>query len=47
MSETVTIWIDGKEIKAEKGANLLQAARDNGFDIPGLCFYDKISPTGD
>jgi formate dehydrogenase alpha subunit len=47
MSEMITIWIDGKEIKAEKGANLLKVARDNGFDIPGLCFYDKISPTGD
>ena len=47
MSETVTIWIDGKEIKATKGDNLLKVARDNGFNIPGLCFYEKISPTGD
>ncbi len=47
MSETVTICIDGKEIKANKGDNLLQVARDNGFDIPGLCFYEKITPTGD
>ncbi len=47
MSETITIWIDGKEIKAEKGANLLKVARDNGFNIPGLCFYEKITPTGD
>ncbi len=47
MSEIVTIWIDGKEIKAEKGANLLKVARDNGFNIPGLCFYESITPTGD
>ena len=47
MSETVTINIDGKEIKAAKGDNLLKVARDNGFDIPGLCFYEKITPTGD
>ena len=47
MSETITIWIDGKEIKAEKGANLLKVARDNGFDIPGLCFNEKVTPTGD
>ncbi len=47
MSETVTITIDGKEIKAAKGDNLLKVARDNGFDIPGLCFYEKITPTGD
>ncbi|MCU0235716.1 MAG: formate dehydrogenase subunit alpha [Acidobacteria bacterium] len=47
MPETVTICIDGKEIKANKGDNLLKVARDNGFDIPGLCFYEKITPTGD
>jgi formate dehydrogenase alpha subunit len=47
MTETVTLFIDGKEIKAAKEANLLQVARDNGFDIPGLCFYEKITPTGD
>ena len=47
MSEMVTISIDGKEIKAAKGDNLLKVARDNGFDIPGLCFYEKITPTGD
>ena len=47
MSEMVTISIDGKEIQAAKGDNLLKVARDNGFDIPGLCFYEKITPTGD
>ncbi len=47
MSEVITIQIDGKEIKTAKGENLLKVARDNGFDIPGLCFYDKVSPTGD
>ncbi|HEX7503015.1 MAG TPA: molybdopterin-dependent oxidoreductase, partial [Acidobacteriota bacterium] len=47
MTETVTIFIDGREIKAAREANLLQVARDNGFDIPGLCFYEKITPTGD
>ncbi len=47
MSEMVTIRIDGKEVRAAKGDNLLQVARDNGFDIPGLCFYEKITPTGD
>ncbi len=46
MGKLVTITIDGKEVKAEEGANLLQAARDAGFDIPGLCYYDKVSPSG-
>jgi formate dehydrogenase alpha subunit len=47
MEESVTLFIDGKEISAAKEANLLKVARDNGFDIPGLCFYEKVSPTGD
>ena len=44
--EMVTIHIDGKEIHAPRGANLLKVARDNGIDIPGLCYYEKVSPTG-
>jgi len=46
MGKMVTIEIDGKKVQAEEGANLLQAARDAGFDIPGLCYYDKVSPSG-
>ena len=47
MSERVTFYIDGQEVQANKGDNLLKVARENGFDIPGLCFYEKISKTGD
>jgi formate dehydrogenase alpha subunit len=47
MPETISLFIDGKEIKAAKETNLLQVARDNGFDIPGLCFYEKVTTTGD
>jgi len=46
MNDWVTIYIDGKEIKARKGDNLLKVARENGIDIPGLCFLEKITPTG-
>ena len=46
MNDLVTIYIDGREIKAKKGDNLLKVARENGIDIPGLCFHEKISPTG-
>jgi len=42
----ITIIIDGRDVKAKKGENLLKVARDNGFDIPGLCFFEKVSPTG-
>lgn len=46
MPELVTITIDGKLIKAEKGDNLLQIARNNGIQIPGLCYHKKLTPTG-
>ncbi|HPX05927.1 MAG TPA: 2Fe-2S iron-sulfur cluster-binding protein, partial [Tenuifilaceae bacterium] len=42
----ITLTIDGKSISAPAGANLLQVARDNGFNIPGLCYHRKLSPTG-
>ena len=42
----VTITIDNKTIHAPEGANLLQVARDNGFNIPGLCYHRKLTPTG-
>ncbi len=47
MSERVTFFIDGQEVQANKGDNLLKVARENGFEIPGLCFYEKVSKTGD
>ncbi len=46
MTTTVRLTIDGRAIKAPAGANLLQAARDNGVDIPGLCYHPKLTPTG-
>lgn len=42
----VTIYIDGKEIKAKQGANLLKVALDNGFNIPNLCYQKDLTPTG-
>ena len=46
MEKNVNIIIDGKSFKAKEGSNLLQAARDNGIDIPGLCYHKRLSPTG-
>ncbi|NMC98527.1 MAG: 4Fe-4S binding protein, partial [Bacteroidales bacterium] len=42
----VKITIDNKEIEAIEGANLLHTSRLNGFDIPGLCFHHRLTPTG-
>ena len=46
MQAFATIIIDGKKVQGAVGANLLQVARENGFDIPGLCYHKKLSPTG-
>ncbi len=46
MNNYINIIIDRKNIKAQKGANLLQVAHDNGINIPGLCYHRKLSPTG-
>ena len=46
MTTAATIHIDGHKVEVAEGANLLQVARDNGFDIPGLCYHPRISVTG-
>lgn len=38
-----TITIDGREIKAKSGANLLWTALDNGINIPNLCSLRDIA----
>jgi bidirectional [NiFe] hydrogenase diaphorase subunit len=40
----VTLTIDGVEVKAEQGANLLWAALDNGFYIPNMCAVRELDP---
>jgi len=42
----VTVNIDGTDLRMMEGANLLQSARENGIDIPGLCYHRKLTPTG-
>ncbi len=46
MSKIVSITIDNETIRAEENATLLQVARENGFDIPALCYHKKLTPTG-
>ncbi len=42
----VTLTIDNKTINAPDGSNLLDVARSNGIDIPGLCYHSRLTPTG-
>ena len=42
----VNVVVDGKNVKMQEGANLLSELKNNGFDVPGLCYCEKTSPTG-
>ena len=42
----VTLTIDCRKLKAEKGKTLLQVAEDNNIYIPTLCFNEAVKPYG-
>lgn len=46
MSDKITFTIDGKEIEAEKGQTILEAAKAAGIYIPHLCAYEGLVPQG-
>jgi NADH-quinone oxidoreductase subunit G len=43
MSEIVKFTIDGKPAEAEKGTLLIEAARQNGIEIPAFCYYEGLT----
>lgn len=44
--EIITLTIDGEQITARSDATILAAARENGIDIPTLCFLEGIEEHG-
>lgn len=42
----VTLTMNGKEITVKSGTSLLEAARENGIDIPTLCYDKNLSIFG-
>lgn len=42
----VSLCIDGHNIEALEGQNLLQAALDSGIYIPHLCYHPDLTPLG-
>ncbi|MBW1614550.1 MAG: (2Fe-2S)-binding protein [Deltaproteobacteria bacterium] len=42
----INLTIDGREIQAEEGSTILQAARNNGIEIPTLCYHDELTASG-
>jgi NADH dehydrogenase/NADH:ubiquinone oxidoreductase subunit G len=45
MSE-ILLQIDGKEVKAEEGMTVLEAAQRAGISIPTVCHHEKLEPYG-
>ena len=43
---TITLQIDGREVKAEEGTTILEAAQAAGIFIPTLCHHEKLEPYG-
>ena len=47
MSEKIKLTIDGKEVEANEGITVLQAAKQIGIDIPTLCFLKDVNQAGE
>src|SRR5580698_749325 len=43
MPEQVKLTMNGREITAEKGTLLIEAARQNGIEIPSFCYYEGLT----
>ena len=44
--DTVTLTIDGRQITVEKGKTVLQAAIENGIEVPYYCYHPGIGIDG-
>ena len=44
--QVVTLKIDERDVSARAGETILQVARENGIDIPTLCFLEGLSGWG-
>ena len=41
--KSVKLTINGRAIEAEKGTLLIEAARQNGIEIPSFCYYEGLT----
>ena len=46
MKKAVTLKIDDKEVKAEEGMTILEAAKQGGVEVPTLCYHEGLEPYG-
>jgi NADH dehydrogenase/NADH:ubiquinone oxidoreductase subunit G len=43
MADKLSLIIDNQEVSTEQGKTLLEAARDNGKDVPTICYHDATT----
>lgn len=44
--DKIRLIIDGKEITAEKNSTILRCAKENGIEIPTLCYHENVALYG-
>ncbi len=42
----VTVTIDGSQVSGREGMTILELAKENGIEIPTLCYIPELPPTG-
>ena len=43
MADKINLIVDGNEVQAEQGKTLLDVARENGKDVPTICYHDATT----
>ena len=46
MKNTISLQINGKQIFVDRGTTILEAARQNGIEVPTLCYHPGLKPLG-
>ncbi|RYD02795.1 hypothetical protein N752_23140 [Desulforamulus aquiferis] len=44
--DLVNIFINDEPVKVDKGTNVLEACRENGYEIPSLCYLKDLNTAG-
>ncbi|MFC2034011.1 2Fe-2S iron-sulfur cluster-binding protein [Chloroflexota bacterium] len=42
----LAVTLDGNQVKGHEGMTILELARENGVEIPTLCYIEELTPTG-
>ncbi|GAH75356.1 unnamed protein product, partial [marine sediment metagenome] len=46
MEKKITLTINGSQVSGREGMTILEVAKENGIDIPTLCYIEGLPPVG-